>query len=423
MVAGLGAYRQILADPRARAFSAAGLVARLPLSMSGLGIVLLVSLTSGSFGRAGLVAAVGTLTAAAVAPLWGALIDRVGQARVLVVAAMVNSASLALLVTSVQLDWPLAVTLAAAVGVGIGFSSAGSCVRARWSLRLKDSPLLQTAFALEAVLDEVVFIVGPVLVTFLATAIHPALGVSVSAVIGLVGAVLLAVQRSTQPPPAPRDRTRATVRLPLRVLGPVSLACLALGAVFGGMEVVVVAFARETGVLPYAGVFLTVWAFGSLLAGVVSGAIAWRAPAPVRFRLGSAALAASLLPLPFLDRPVAVGALLLVGGVAIAPTLIASVAVIESSVPAGRLTEALNWNTTGLALGLAAGAAVVGQLIDTGGAAGGFAGVAGAGVLLVLTALAVRTRSDAVSPADSGPGAPGSAAVPVSTPPAQTPLR
>ena len=417
MVAGLGAYRQILADPKARAFSAAGLVARLPLSMTGLGIVLLISLTSGSFGRAGLVAAVGTLTAAVVAPLWGQAIDRVGQARVLVIAAMINSGSLALLVTSVLEGWPLPVSLVAALGVGIGFSSAGSCVRARWSLRLKDSPLLQTAFALEAVLDEVVFIVGPVLVTFLATAVHPALGVSVSAVIGLVGAVLLAVQRSTQPPPAPRDRTGPTARLPLRVLGPVGLACLALGAVFGGMEVVVVAFARETGVLPYAGVFLTVWAFGSLLAGVVTGAITWRAAAPVRFRVGSAALAASLLPLPFLDRPVPVGALLLVGGLAIAPTLIAAVAVIESSVPASRLTEALNWNTTGLAVGLAAGAALTGQLIDLAGARAGFAGVAGAGLLLILASLAVRAVPIGVS------ATPDSVPVPAMPPPAETPWR
>ena len=385
--------------------------------MTGLGIVLLVSLTSGSFGRAGLVAAVGTLTAAVVAPLWGQAIDRVGQARVLVIAAMINSGSLALLVTSVLQGWPLPVSLVAALGVGIGFSSAGSCVRARWSLRLKDSPLLQTAFALEAVIDEVVFIVGPVLVTFLATAIHPALGVSVSAVIGLVGAVLLAVQRGTQPPPAPRDRTRPAARLPLRVLGAVGLACLALGAVFGGMEVVVVAFARETGVLPYAGVFLTVWAFGSLVAGLVTGATTWRAAAPVRFRIGSAALAASLLPLPFLDRPVPVGALLLVGGLAIAPTLIATVAVIESSVPASRLTEALNWNTTGLAVGLAAGAALTGQLIDLAGARGGFAGVAGAGLLLVLASLAVRAVPVGVS------ATPDSAPAPAPPPRAESPWR
>src|SRR5918999_5984614 len=100
MAAGLSAYRQILADPKARGFSAAGLVARLPMSMTVLGIVLLISLTSGSFGRAGLVAAVSTLTAAVVAPMWGQAIDRLGQGRVLVVAAMINSGSLALLVSS-----------------------------------------------------------------------------------------------------------------------------------------------------------------------------------------------------------------------------------------------------------------------------------------------------------------------------------
>jgi hypothetical protein len=361
MAAGLEAYRQVLADPRARAFSAAGFVARLPLSMTGLGIVLLVSLTTGSFGRAGLIAAVGTLTGAVAAPLWGRAIDRLGQARVLVTAAIINSSSLAALVATVQLGAPLAASLAAAVGVGAGFSSAGSCVRARWSMQLRESPLLQTAFALEAVLDEVVFITGPVLVTFLATALHPVLGVSFSA--------------------------------------PIGLACAALGAVFGSMEVVVVAFAQEAGVLPYAGVFITVWATGSLLAGVVTGTIAWRASPATRFRLGAVALAALLIPLPFVSSPLLVGALLLVSGMAIAPTLIASVAVIESSVPQARLTEALNWNITGLAVGLAAGAAGAGQLIDQLGSRGGFLGVVGAGLVLVGTALLVRSGRPGLSPA------------------------
>jgi MFS family permease len=417
VAAGLGAYRQILSDPRARAFSAAGLIARLPIAMTGLGIILLISLTSGSFGRAGLVAAVSTLTGAVAAPLWGQTIDRLGQARVLTIAAIVNSASLALLVISVQLGWPLAVTLVAALGVGAGFSSAGSAVRARWSHRLRESPLLQTAFATEAVLDEVVFIVGPAVVTVLATAVHPALGVSVSAVIGLVGALLLAAQRSTQPPVLPRDRTRRPERLPLGVLLPISVASLALGAVFGGMEVVVVAFAEETGVLPYAGLFITVWSFGSLLAGVATGAIAWRATAATRFRIGAAALAASLLPLPFLSSPLPVGGLLLISGMAIAPTLIATVAVIEASVPTTRLTEALNWNTTGMAIGLAAGAAVVGHLIDLSGSRGGFFAVVGAGVLLVLAGLTVRARVVvSPEPRDTAP-------VPASLPPVESPRR
>ena len=165
---------------------------------------------------------------------------------------------------------------------------------------------------------------------------------SVSAVIGLVGAILLAVQRSTQPPATGRIRGTARSALPLTVLLPVSGACLALGAVFGGMEVVVVAFAKEAGVLPFAGVFITIWSFGSLLAGVVTGGIAWRSTPATRFRLGATALALSLLPLPFVASPLPVGALLLVSGMAIAPTLIASVAVIESvgaAIPADRGTQ------------------------------------------------------------------------------------
>ena len=93
MAAGFGAYRQVLGTPAARAFTAAGFVARLPMSMTGLGIVLLVSLTTGSYGRAGLVTAAATLTSAVAAPLWGRLIDRVGQAPVLVAAAIIYNLS------------------------------------------------------------------------------------------------------------------------------------------------------------------------------------------------------------------------------------------------------------------------------------------------------------------------------------------
>src|SRR5512132_578809 len=242
-------YRQVLSDRRAVAFSLAGFVARLPLSMTGIGIVLLVSLTTGSFGQAGLLTAAATLTGAFVAPVWGRATDRVGQARVLLITVLINVVSVALLVTAIESSWPIAVSLAAAVGVGIGFRLAGSAVRARWTLRLNGSPLLDTAFALEAMLDEVVFIIGPVLVTFLATAFHPALGVSISAVIGLIGAVALAAQRRSQPPVRPTPRGQVRSRLPWRVLVPVAIACAALGMVFGGMEVNVVAFAKEAGVL------------------------------------------------------------------------------------------------------------------------------------------------------------------------------
>ncbi len=435
MAAGLRAYQQVLADPRARGFSFAGLVARLPLSMTGIGIVLLVSLTTGSFGRAGLITAVGTLTGALAAPVWGRAIDRIGQARVLITAVIINTVSLSILIISVQLGWPLAVSMLASIGVGAGFSSAGAAVRARWSHRLRGQPLLHTAFAFEAMLDEVVFIIGPVLVTFLATSVHPVLGIATSGVLGLVGAVVLAVQRGSQPPIPPKTKHRiAGQALPVGILLPVAIACCALGMVFGGMEVVVVAFAKAAGVLPYTGVILMAWAFGSLLAGAVTGTIVWKASPAKRFRIGALALAISLVPLIFVSNPIVVAGLLIISGIAIAPTLIASVAVTQASVPPRRLTEALAWTSTGLATGVAAGAAVLGQVIDVYGWRSGFIGVTAAGAALIIGALFVRSPgsegsevaelpdADAVA-AVLSPGRPGTTPTEPTHQPVRSPLR
>ena len=417
MAAGLGAYLTVLSDPRARAFSLAGLVARLPLSMTGLSIVLLVSVTSGSFGRAGLVTAVATLTGALVAPLWGRLIDRVGQARVLVTAALLNNLSLGLLIMTVELGLPLGSTLLAAVGAGLGFSSAGSAVRARWVHRLGSAPLLNTAFAVEAVIDELVFIVGPVLATLLATRVHPALGLVACIGLGLAGALGLASMRDTEPPVASRTaRQRGAERLPVLRLVPVGVASLALGTLFGGMEVAVIAFATEAGVLPYAGFMLMAWAAGSLVAGVLTGAVAWRASPARRFRVSSALLGLSVLPLPFLTAPAAVGAALVLSGLTIAPTLIAAIAVTQSSVPAARLTEALGWTSMGLAAGVAAGAAGLGALIDARGPQLGFWALVGVGAALGVVALCVRSGP-------VRPGSPGSPAAEPTHPEARTPHR
>jgi MFS family permease len=421
-------YQQVLSDHRAVAFSLAGFVARLPMSMTGIGIVLLVSLTTGSFGLAGLLTAATTLTAAVLAPFWGRATDRVGQARVLLLTVLINVVSVALLVTAIELAWPLAVSLAAASGVGIGSSLAGSAVRARWTLRLNGSSLLHTAFALEAMLDEVVFIIGPVLVTFLATALHPTLGVSVSAFIGLIGAVALALQHSTQPPIRSISRDHAGwSRLPRRVLVPLAIASSALGMVFGGMEVNIVAFAKEAGALPYAGLILIAWSFGSLVAGAVTGAIIWQASPARRFRLGATMLALSLLPLPFVSHPVGLALLLILSGLAIAPTLIASIAVIQSAVDQSRLTEALAWNSTGMVAGVAVGAAAVGYVIDSSGAQAGFVAVATAGLLLTLSALFVRGPRPSVAPdadqmraAALNPDSPGTTAAESSRPPVGT---
>lgn len=417
MAAGFGAYRQVLGSSEARAFTAAGFAARLPMSMTGLGIVLLISITSGSYGRAGLVTAVATLTTAVAAPWWGRLIDRVGQAPVLIAATIIYNVSVGALISTVLLGASLAVTLITAVGVGLGFSSAGAAVRARWSHRLRGNPLLNTAFAWEAVLDEVVFIVGPVLATFLATAVHPALGLAAGGVVGLVGACMLAAQRGTEPPRAPRHQRRSsTARLSAGLLVPIVFACAALGMLFGGMEVVIIGFADEAGVLPYAGVIVMAWAGGSLIAGVITGTISWTAGPARRFRIGATLLALSLIPLPFVLHPLPTAGLLILSGLFIAPTLIASVAVTQAAVPPERLTEALGWTSMGMAGGVGIGAAALGRVIDLAGAQGGFYGVIATGLVLIVAALCVRTRhvgevtpgQPGTTPADPEPAGAGS---------------
>jgi MFS family permease len=386
------AYATVLGDPPARAFSLTGFVARLPQSMTGIGIVLLVSLTSGSFGRAGAVAAAVTIAGAVAAPFWGRVMDRAGQAKVLVGTSVGYALGVALVVVSVVDGWSLVVTVAGAVVAGLCFTPTGGSVRARWSHRLRGSPLLDTAFAIEAVIDELTFVVGPVLVTFLATAVTPSAGLVVCAVVGVLGALALGMQRSTEPPRRPRlHSSDRTTRLPLYLLVTVVVSAWAFGGVFGSMEVVVVAFAREHDVLSSSGVLLMCWAVGSLTAGVVAGLATWRRTPLARYRIGVVALAATLLPMPFVGPAWLLGALLGVSGFAIAPTLIASVSVVQTSVPPVRLTEALGWYSTGMSAGVATGAALGGAGVDRTGSVGGFALVVGFGVLLVVGALLVRT--------------------------------
>jgi predicted MFS family arabinose efflux permease len=385
------AYRSVLSDPRSRAFCLAGFVARMPMAMTGLGIVLLISISTGSFGRAGLVTGLATIAGALSAPWWGRRMDRVGQAPVLLTAAVVNAIGLALLTASVLLGAPLWASCLCALVAGAGNTSAGGAVRARWTHRVHEPDLRNAAYALEAVIDEVVFIVGPVLVTFLATTLVPAVALGVVALLGLSGAVALAVQRTTEPPTHTSAAAGARAApIALGFLLPIVAASAALGALLGGLELVVVAFARSAGMLPYTGVLLMVWAFGSMIAGLITGTISWRASPVRRFRIGALALAASVLPLLAVSSPVGAGALLMLSGLTVAPTLISSVALTQSSVPPVRLTEALGWTSSGLVAGAALGAAALGRVVDGWGPHGGFAALVIVALLLVVAALAVR---------------------------------
>lgn len=386
----LSSYRTVLSRPGTLKFSLTGLVARLPISMTGLGIVLLVQAATDSYGVAGAVAAAFTIANAAVAIVMGRLVDTLGQGIVLAAASVVYGVSMVVLVASVDAGWPMALTYVAAAGAGTALPPIGSCVRARWSHVLEQPAEVQTAFALESVLDEVVFIIGPILVAVLATNISPVLGLGVAIVAGMAGGLAFAAQKGTEPPAHPHDRS-AGVRQPMpwRTVVPLAVVFLALGMLFGSAEVTTVAFADEQGHQGWAGGLLAIWALGSLLAGVVYGAVASSSNPAATVRWGAIGMACAMAPLYFVDSIPLMGLLLLLGGSAIAPTLIAGMSLTERTVPVSRLTEGMAMMHTGIVAGVAPGAMISGLVVDQAGASVAYLVSLGAGVLAALAALAV----------------------------------
>ena len=384
-------YRTVLGRPGALRFSAAGLVARLPISVTTLGIVLLVTGLSRSYGLAGALSATFTVLAGVFGIVQGRLLDRLGQGRVLAPAVTLFGVALVVLVVTLETGGPDAVAFLACAVAGASYPPIGSCVRARWSHVLEGRPReVQTAYALESVLDETVFIVGPTLATVLATSWHPWAGLGLAVLAGLAGTWWLALQRATEPPVHGADpETGARPPMPWRAVAPLVVVSLALGSMFAAVEVSTVAFSAEQHAKPYAGVLLAAWALGSLVAGLVTGVVHWRRFPSVRVKVGAALLALAMVPTPFLPSMATMGVFLFVAGFAIAPTLIAILAVVERVVPRARLTEGISMIHVGISAGLAPGAALAGVVIDAAGASPSYLVTVGAGLLAALAALAV----------------------------------
>lgn len=380
-------YRSILKVPGTALFAAAGLIGRLHISMVGLGIVLLVEAAEGSYGLAGAVSAVYMLANAAVAVTQGRLLDRFGQGRVLRVFGIAFGVFLGLLITSVREDWPLWTTFVLAAVAGGSVPQVSAAVRARWSHVLADPRQVQTAFALEAVLDEVVFIIGPMLVTVLATSISPTVGLTTALTTAVVGSLLFSSLRATEPPAHQRHDTEGNrVPMPWRPVIALGVVAASQGVLFGAAEVTTVAFADERGHVGVAGVLLAAWALGSMLAGLVAGAMHWRASNATRVRWGALAMGLVMVPLMLVDSIWLLGLVLLVAGVTIAPTMIAVFATVEETVPRTRMGEGMAVLQTGLVIGVAPGASIAGVVIDRHGASPAYAVCVVAGVVAALAA-------------------------------------
>lgn len=380
-------YRVIFQHPGSRAFSGAGFIARMTVAMMGIGIITMIAQLRDSFFMAGITAAIYIFSAAFCAPMIARLVDRYGQSRILpksIIISVLGTTALLLCTVYDAPDWAI---LLSAVFVG-AIPSMPAMIRARWTHIYKGDPRLQTAYSFESVLDEISFIIGPPLSVTLSIALFPQAGPLVAIIFLVVGTLLVVSQKRTEPPVHKRDGLAKGTVLRLPAIQLLMLALLALGVIVGTVDVLAVAFANAQGYPEGASYVLSVYAAGSCISGFIFGAVRLPFSYTKQFVFTAAATLLTTLPLLLVTDLTGLGLTMFVAGFFFSPTMILAIGFVEREAPPDMLTEGFTWLITGLAVGVALGSAGVGMIIDTYSIDTGFFLAIGAGVSVLLIAVA-----------------------------------
>lgn len=373
-----GTYRTLLAIPFARSLLGWSLVARLPLGMTALALLLLARGEGASYAAAGALAAAYGIALAVGAPIAGRRVDRRGPRRVLLARAVLYPALLTLVVVLALLDAPIAALAAAAAGAGLAIPPVAPTVRTVWP-RLVPDELRGAAYGLEASFQEVFFVVGPLLAAGLA-ALDPVGGVLGAAAAALVGTLLVARLPPVRETSASTSGSAGLLgALESRGVRSLAVFALALGLAFGTVEVAFPAFAEEHGARELGGLALAFFSAGSFVGGLVAGARHTRDPLR-RFLLVAPLIVVGLALLLLAFSIPSLCALAFVAGLPIAPAVAAAYLLIDRVARPWAIAESFAWFGTSIALGIALGTALGGSLVDTAGVRQAF----GVGVLVAL---------------------------------------
>ncbi|NQW64729.1 MAG: MFS transporter [Actinobacteria bacterium] len=368
-------YINIYRTKGAFKFSLAAFIARMPISMMSIAIVFVIVAKTDSYALAGTFTAIGALMAALVAPFWSRAADRYGQSRILSIAVPIHIIALLGFLTVIRLDaprWSWFILLIIFEGVFVG---TGQMVRRRWSHVLNgDSKLMNTAYSVESLLDEIVFMVGPIITTLCAINVGPYAGVLAAAIFLSIGSILFIAQKGTEPMPHPKIKG-VKHKNPIFTLEvqAIFLPFIFTGASFAAIGLIVVAYADQYGAKSQTGLLYAIWALGSLIAAFINGAQHWKISAKSRYIFFTIALAIFTLPLLlaaklFPGNLLMLSIALFLNGIFIAPLIVAGYTAAENLVEENQVTETLAWILSGLILGGALPGAITGHIIDTTGA-------------------------------------------------------
>jgi MFS family permease len=366
------------------------LLARLPLGMYSLAFLLLLRGTHHSYAVAGLTVGAYAFANAASAPLQGRLVDRFGRSRVLTPCALLEAVVLIAFVLASSGHAGAAVLIVLGGLSGALMPPVSPSARALMREVFPDPTVRDTAYALDSVVQEVVWITGPLLVALVVDATSPSIAVLMLALVCVAGTVTFVrspLVRGSGARAAHEPRQAVLSNIEFRVLlGPVAVMGVGLGAIEVGLP----SLALHAGSRPAAGLLLAMWSFGSMVGGLWYGARVWRSSMTARYRLLFVLAIGFSAPL-IVARTIPEGAIgAFLAGLTIAPVFSCQYALVGRAAPPGAETEAFTWVSAALVGGLAVGSAIGGALIGAVGVSAPFLFSCCATAAAAL--LALRTR-------------------------------
>jgi len=363
----VSSYRSLLKTPGVARIIAAQLTARFPFGMLSLAYLLHIEKVHDSYGAAGLVLAATSIGQAIAGPLTSRWMGVWSMRKVLVLTMIVCATSIACM-AFIEMSVP-AYMVVGFIG-GLSMPPIQPAVRTIYP-KMVNSTQLTTLFSLDASAQEIIWVAGPVLTTFVATQVSTVLAIVIAGVFLVGGGLWFILSPEVGRVRIPRSKRKLGVVLtkPAVLLSTIT-GFLLVGAC-AAVEAAVVATFGHGG--PEAGVILAIFALGSLAGGLSLGHV------PV----GPWAMSRRMLAV-FVGMALALGSLnfwwlalaLLIAGIGIAPALAVMFAIVSATVRFSDTAEAYGWIGTGQLIGAALGSAAAGFLIDAYGAFGGFCAAA-----------------------------------------------